>query len=141
MPPEPKTSSTEQKNVSPDYSGLIDFLVKPFLEFPDSLSVHCEPVNQNQRVWIRVAFEGTDKGRVFGRGGRNIQAIRTVLETAAKGSGQSVYLDIYEESEQSSDRSRSGPKRSDRSGGRKRPSPRPNSQQSPRTRRPPSRPQ
>ncbi len=48
-----------------------------------------------KRAWIRIAFEGTDKGKVFGRGGRNIQAIRTVIAAAAQAAGHSVYLDIY----------------------------------------------
>jgi len=45
-----------------------------------------------------MAFDGEDKGRVFGRGGRNIQAIRTVIQGVAKIAGESVYLDIYDES-------------------------------------------
>ena len=48
-----------------------------------------------KRAWIRIAFESSDKGKVFGRGGRNIQAIRTVIAAAAQAAGQSVYLDIY----------------------------------------------
>lgn len=80
----------------PDYLGLVMFLVGPFLESPDSLSIDCEQSNHNQRVWIRLAFEGMDKGRVFGRGGRNLQAIRQVLQTAAIAAGQSLHLDIYE---------------------------------------------
>lgn len=83
----------------PDYPGLVQFLIRPFLESPDSLSWDCEESNHNQRVWIRLAFEGTDKGRVYGRGGRNLQAIRTVLATAAAAAGQSLYLDIYESPE------------------------------------------
>jgi predicted RNA-binding protein YlqC (UPF0109 family) len=94
----PKTniSSAHTESTSPDYIGLVKFLVQPFLEVPESLKIDCEQFNQNQRVWIRLAFEGTDKGRVYGRGGRNIQAIRTVLEIAATIAGQSLYLDIYE---------------------------------------------
>ncbi len=42
-----------------------------------------------------MSFEDPEKGRVFGRGGRNIQAIRTVLAAAAEMVGESVYLDIY----------------------------------------------
>lgn len=84
-------------NPSPDYSVLVKFLLGPFLESPESLSIDCEQANENQRVWIRLAFEGEDKGRVFGRGGRNLQAIRTVLATAAAAAGQFVYLDIYED--------------------------------------------
>lgn len=79
----------------PDYAALVRFLVQPFLESPSSLKIDCETSPSKPKVWIRLAFEGEDKGRVFGRGGRNIQAIRTVIEAAAKAAGQSVYLDIY----------------------------------------------
>lgn len=81
--------------VMADYAGLVQFLVEPFLESKDSLRIDCEVSASKPRVWIRLAFEGEDKGRVFGRGGRNIQAIRTVIESAASAAGQSVYLDIY----------------------------------------------
>ncbi|ARV60822.1 KH domain-containing protein [Nostocales cyanobacterium HT-58-2] len=80
---------------SPDYVGLVRFLMQPFLDSPESLSVDCEMSHTLQRAWIRIAFESSDKGKVFGRGGRNIQAIRTVVAAAAQAAGQSVYLDIY----------------------------------------------
>jgi hypothetical protein len=80
---------------TPDYAGLIRFLVQPFLESPDALRIDCEVLVNRSRVWVRLAFEGTDKGRVFGRGGRNIQAIRTVVDGIAKSAGQSVHLDIF----------------------------------------------
>jgi hypothetical protein len=85
--------STSQ--TTPDYEGLIRFLVQPFLESPEALRVDCEMSPAKSRVWVRLAFEGTDKGRVFGRGGRNIQAIRTILEAVAKIAGHSAYLDVY----------------------------------------------
>jgi uncharacterized protein len=81
--------------IHPDYAGLVTFLVKPFLETPESLRVDCEVVANRSRVWVRLAFEGTDKGRVFGRGGRNIQAIRSVLEGVAKAAGYSAVLDVF----------------------------------------------
>ena len=80
----------------PDYAGLVRFLVEPFLESPTALSVDCERSASKGRVWIRLAFEGADKGRVFGRGGRNIQAIRMVIQAVAQAAGQSAHLDIYE---------------------------------------------
>lgn len=88
---------------SPNYVGLVKFLVQPFLEFPESLSVDCEMSYALKRAWIRIAFDPTDKGKVFGRGGRNIQAIRTVIAAAAEFAGQSVYLDIYGSNTQSRD--------------------------------------
>jgi predicted RNA-binding protein YlqC (UPF0109 family) len=99
-------------NTIPDYASLVRFLLEPFLESPNSLSVDCEKLNAQERVWIRLAFEGEDKGRVFGRGGRNIQAIRTVIQAAAKAVGQSAYLDIYDESAVAQ------PRRDSASGGR-----------------------
>ncbi|MBE9169506.1 KH domain-containing protein [Pleurocapsales cyanobacterium LEGE 06147] len=87
--------SAQAQNTSPDYIGLVEFLIEPFLDNSDSLHVDCEELNQKKRVWLRVAFDSTEKGKVFGRGGRNIQAIRTVLNTAATIVGQSVYLEIY----------------------------------------------
>jgi predicted RNA-binding protein YlqC (UPF0109 family) len=69
--------------------------MQPFLDSPESLRVDCEISHTRKRAWIRIAFDSTDKGKVFGRGGRNIQAIRTVVSAAAEAAGQSVYLDIY----------------------------------------------
>nr|WP_246841285.1 KH domain-containing protein [Chroococcidiopsis sp. TS-821] len=84
-----------QQTSSPQYTELVKFLIQPFLENPNSLSVDCEVSRSTKKVWIRVAFEGDDKGRVYGRGGRNIQAIRTVIAAAGAIAEQSVYLDIY----------------------------------------------
>ena len=47
------------------------------------------------KIWIRLAINEVDKSRVYGKGGRNIKAIRTILITAASTVGQSLYLDIY----------------------------------------------
>lgn len=81
--------------MQPDYVQLTRFLIQPFLESPESLKVDCECSSNRPRVWIRLAFDSTDKGRVFGRGGRNIQAIRTVLEAAAQLAGQVAHLEIF----------------------------------------------
>ena len=80
---------------APDYVDLVRFLVKPFLESPDSLRIDCEVSPRTSRVLIRLAFEGEDKGRVFGRGGRNIQAIRTVLQAIAQSVGHMAHLEVF----------------------------------------------
>jgi uncharacterized protein len=90
-----KKMASKALKTSPDYIGLVRFLIQPFLEDPKTLSVDCEFSVNLQKAWIRIAFDNADKGRVFGRGGRNIQAIRTVITAAAAAAGQSVYLDIY----------------------------------------------
>jgi predicted RNA-binding protein YlqC (UPF0109 family) len=89
--------SNSLPSTSPDYIGLVRFLITPFLEDPDTLNVDIENYKQNERLWIRLAFDEADKGKVFGRGGRNLQAIRSILETAARGNGLSIHLEVYEE--------------------------------------------
>lgn len=78
----------------PDYAHLLRFLVEPLLDSPDSLRVDCE-ISTRSRVWLRVAFEGEDKGRAFGRGGRNLQAIRTVLTAIAQAAGHTLHLEVF----------------------------------------------
>ena len=93
--PRESALSAGQNDPNPDYIGLVSFLLEPFLEDPKTLSIHCEQVASTKKLWLRVAFDDHDKGKVFGRGGRNIQAIRTVIKTAATNVNQSIYLDIY----------------------------------------------
>jgi uncharacterized protein len=91
--PSPDTASF------PDYSAIVRLLVEPLLDQPEVLKIDCETHPQKARVWVRVAFEGADKGKVFGRGGRTIQAIRTVLTVAGQAVGQMVHLEVFGERE------------------------------------------
>jgi uncharacterized protein len=79
----------------PDYRQLVKFLFQPFLSETETIGIDCEYTLDRQRVWIRVAVASSDQGSAFGRGGRNIQAIRTVLQAAATTVGQSIHLDVY----------------------------------------------
>lgn len=93
--PQPMTKLAASSSAQPDFIGLSKFLMRPFLDSPESLRVDCEVVQSRSRVLIRMAFDGEDKGRVFGRGGRNIQAVRTVLQSIAQFHGLTAHLDIY----------------------------------------------
>ncbi len=103
MPKKTQMSANQTAN-SPDYVKLVRFLIEPFLEDSQSLYINSEVIEDKKKVWLRVAFEKCDRGKVFGRGGRNIQAIRTVLNTAAAISQESVFLDIYSDEKESSER-------------------------------------
>jgi predicted RNA-binding protein YlqC (UPF0109 family) len=80
----------------PDYVGLALLLLEPLLEDPSQLLIDREVTCQGKRVWLRVQFSAKDKGRVLGRGGRTLQAIRQVLDAAASLAGQQLYLDVYD---------------------------------------------
>jgi uncharacterized protein len=80
---------------APDFAELVKFLLAPFLDTPDALKVDCEFAANRPRVWVRVAFDGGDRGRAFGRGGRNVQALRQVLEGVASAAGYTASLEIF----------------------------------------------
>ena len=93
----------DQATTQPNYEGLVRFLIEPFLSDPQALCINSE-INQNKKkIWLRVAFDKSDRGKVFGRGGRNIHAIRTAIQTAALSHNESVFLDIYSEDPPKSD--------------------------------------
>lgn len=83
---------------TPDFEALVRYLVEPFLDAPESLKIHFESLAGGDRIWIRLAFdENEDKGRVFGRGGRNIKAIRNVVMATAKLHDITANLNVYGE--------------------------------------------
>jgi len=80
----------------PDYNALISFLLKPLLAHPEALRVDFESNSKSDRVWIRVAFDPEDRGRIFGKGGRTIQSVRTVVMTAAEEAGHSARFEVFD---------------------------------------------
>ena len=119
--PNKTEGGSDQGATKPDYEGLVRFLIEPFLNDPQSLCVNSE-VNQ-KKIWLRVAFDKSDRGKVFGRGGRNIQAIRTTIETAATSNNESIFLDIYSDEPPKSDNGDRRDRSSGNSGSRRRNSP------------------
>lgn len=98
---------TKAPTTSEEYEALARFLMNPFLDQPDLLKFHSETLAGGKKLWLRAAFsEDEDKGRVFGRGGRNIKAVRSVLMAAANRSDMIVNLSVFGEP---------GPERSERS--------------------------
>ena len=113
--------SGDQSAASPDYEKLVRFLIEPFLDDPKSLCVNSEVNQQKKKIWLRVAFDKNDRGKVFGRGGRNIQAIRTAIKTAATAHNETVFLDIYSDEPAKSDDFGRGGRSSGNSGRRRSP--------------------
>ncbi len=79
-----------------NYISLVKFLIEPLLDHPEALKVDCEISAKGDRVMVRVAFEGAEKGRIFGRNGRTIQSIRTLLSTAANAYDQTIRFDVFD---------------------------------------------
>ncbi len=79
-----------------NYNALLETIFQPLLSQPEAFRFDVERNGQGDRYWVRISFADVDRGRVYGKSGRTIQAIRAVFATAAQASGQQFYLDVYD---------------------------------------------
>ena len=73
---------------------LVEFICKSLVEHPDQVRVTDVEGEASVIVEIRVASD--DTGRVIGRQGRIIAAIRTLARTAAMRQGKRVVVEVVE---------------------------------------------
>lgn len=82
-------------DLTEDLAGLVDSIVRPLVDEPDALEVSSvEAEDGGVVIEIRVA-EG-DAGKVIGRQGRVIKAIRTLARAAASRSGKLVDVELID---------------------------------------------
>ena len=82
-------------DLTEDLAGLVDAIVRPLVEEADALEVVAtEAEDGGIVVEIRVA-EG-DAGKVIGRQGRVIKAIRTLARAAASRTGTPVEVELID---------------------------------------------
>ncbi len=82
-------------DLTEDLAGLVDSIVRPLVDEPDALEVaSVEAEDGGMVIEIRVA-EGY-AGKVIGRQGRVIKAIRTLARAAASRSGKMVDVELID---------------------------------------------
>ncbi|HPK43102.1 MAG TPA: KH domain-containing protein [Synergistales bacterium] len=80
----------------PDYEELVSFIVRNIVSDPDGVTVTSQKSSGGVvRVMIKVSPD--DMGRLIGRHGVTINAIRVVARAAAVKPGEKVEVDILED--------------------------------------------
>ncbi|HVC39593.1 MAG TPA: KH domain-containing protein [Candidatus Dormibacteraeota bacterium] len=78
--------------VVPDYAELVGFMVREMVGQPQSVAV--EEERDGHRVTVRIRTAPEDLGKLIGRGGRHIEAIRMVVRAASLRPRDRVYLEV-----------------------------------------------
>jgi predicted RNA-binding protein YlqC (UPF0109 family) len=73
---------------------LVEYLVKSLVDHPEDILIAEKEQDNDIAMELRVASE--DLGKVIGKNGYTINAIRTVLQAAASSHKKRVRLDIME---------------------------------------------
>jgi predicted RNA-binding protein YlqC (UPF0109 family) len=80
-----------------DYGDLVEYIVKSIVDHPDAAEVEVSSRNRADIVEIRLDPE--DVGRVIGKGGRTIEAIRSVVKAAAVKDHRRVNVEVIADEE------------------------------------------
>ena len=73
---------------------FLEFIIRQLVEFPDEMMLSEIP---NGRTTIfRLQLRRSDIGKIIGRNGQTIRAIRALLASSAARHGQKATLDIVE---------------------------------------------
>jgi len=78
-----------------DSRSLAEFLVRRLVDEPDAVVV-TEEVAKGERV-LRVTVAETDRGKVIGRQGRIVRALRTVVRASGVRTNERVTLELEQE--------------------------------------------
>jgi predicted RNA-binding protein YlqC (UPF0109 family) len=73
---------------------LVEYVVKSLVDYPDEVSVY--EIQGHSGTILELSVAGSDMGRVIGKSGRVINAIRSLLQVAAAKQGQRVSLELLE---------------------------------------------
>ena len=73
---------------------FLEFVIRQLVEFPDEMML--SEIPSGKMTIFRVQLRQSDVGRIIGRNGQTINAIRALLASSAARHGQRATLEIVE---------------------------------------------
>lgn len=80
----------------PDYRGLVDYVVRRLVTDTEKVNIK-ESRNDIGSVLLTIEVAKSDIGRIIGKHGTTINAIRLITKAAAIKSGDRVDVDVEED--------------------------------------------
>ena len=81
--------------------AFLEEVVKGLVDHPEAVNI--TEVEQERTTAYELRLDPSDVGRVIGRSGRTVNAIRTLLQAGSAKAGKFTRLDIIDEKEDSAD--------------------------------------
>lgn len=78
-----------------DIVGLVDAIVRPLIEFEDDLEIAASDAEDGS-ILVEIRVHEDDAGKVIGRQGRVIKAIRTLARAAASRTNTHVEVELLD---------------------------------------------
>ena len=80
-----------------DLEAFLGDVITPLLDHPEAFRV--EITGEGRKRDVLVHADPGDRGRIIGKHGRMISALRTLCKTACDKAGLSVNLELFDEDE------------------------------------------
>jgi len=74
--------------------ALIEHIIKALVDYPDD--VRLTEIDGEKTVIFELRCNKEDVGKVIGRSGKTVSAIRTILNTAAAKQGRKAMLEVVD---------------------------------------------
>lgn len=78
-----------------DIAGLVNSVVEPLVEYPDDLEIASSEADDGT-ILVEIRVHEDDAGKVIGRQGRVIKAIRTLARAAASRTDTHVEVELID---------------------------------------------
>ena len=78
-----------------DIVGLVESVVRPLIDFPDDLEISASDAEDGS-ILVEMRVNEEDAGKVIGRQGRVIKAIRKLARAAASRTGAHVEVELLD---------------------------------------------
>ncbi len=76
-----------------DYRELVEFIARSVADKPEEVEIHAVDRGRGTLA-IKVKMADEDMGRLIGKGGRNIEALRTLVRVASLRERKRVFVDL-----------------------------------------------
>ncbi len=84
--------------MSTDYLDLVEYIVKNIVDKPDAVVVETVQ-GRGRSETVEIRLDPVDVGRVIGKGGRNIEAIRSLVKASAIKEHHRINVEVISEDE------------------------------------------
>ena len=78
-----------------EIAGLVESVIRPLIDNPDDLVIDARET-EDDSIFVEVRVNEEDAGKVIGRQGRVIKAIRTLARAAASSTNTQVDVELLD---------------------------------------------
>jgi len=75
---------------------FLEYIVKHLVEHPDKISIELDEKENDNKIVFNIRVHESDLGKVIGRKGRTVFALRTLLSAIAAKEGKRTIIEIIE---------------------------------------------